>query len=86
MSLPYELYTRIDIKDNGIGIDPSEWNDIFASFYRSPQVKNEEGVASGCTCAENYNLQSGYIKMESVCCEGTTFSVFLPNEMIKNQK
>lgn len=77
---PYELYTRIDIKDNGIGIDPSEWNDIFKRFYRSPQVKNEEGVGIGLyLCRKIITLQSGYIKMESVCQEGTTFSVFLPN-------
>lgn len=77
---PYELYTRIDIKDNGIGVDPAEWNDIFKRFYRSPQVKNEEGVGIGLyLCRKIITLQSGYIKMESICKEGTTFSVFLPN-------
>lgn len=76
----YELYCRIDISDNGIGIDPQEWNDIFKRFYRSAQVKNEEGVGIGLyLCRKIITLQSGYIKLNSAPEAGTTFSIYLPN-------
>lgn len=78
--VPYELHTRIDIQDTGIGIDPKEWNDIFKRFYRSAQVQKEEGVGIGLYLSRKIiTLQSGYMRMDSKYHEGTTFSVFLPN-------
>lgn len=35
-------FIRIDIKDNGIGIDKSEYNNIFKRFYRSEKVDDIE--------------------------------------------
>lgn len=35
-----ELYMKIIIKDEGIGIDSRELNDIFKRFYRSKNVEN----------------------------------------------
>ncbi len=42
-----ELYTKITIKDEGIGIDSRELNDIFKRFYRSKMWKTKmvQGLA-----------------------------------------
>lgn len=42
-----ELYTKITIKDEGIGIDSRELNDIFKRFYRSKNVENQNGTGIG---------------------------------------
>lgn len=73
----YEMFVRIDIKDNGIGIAEYETSKIFSRFYRSPKVANEKGVGIGLYLArEIVTKQDGYIKVSSQ--QGTTFSVFLP--------
>lgn len=78
--IPYELYLRIDVRDTGIGINQVEWNDIFKRFYRSPQVKKEDGVGIGLyLCRKIISLQSGYMKLDSLEGTGSTFSIFLPN-------
>lgn len=75
----YELFTRIDIKDTGIGIEEHEINQIFKRFYRSPQVGQVEGVGIGLYLArEIITMQKGYIKVNSAPQEGSTFSIFLP--------
>lgn len=35
-----EVFTRINIQDNGIGISPENINNIFKRFYREPKVHN----------------------------------------------
>ena len=46
-TMTYELFTRIDIRDTGIGIAEEEINQIFKRFYRSPEVSQVEGVGIG---------------------------------------
>ena len=43
----YDLYTEIQIADNGRGIRQEEMTDIFKRFYRSPEVENMEGSGIG---------------------------------------
>lgn len=43
----YELYTEIQVSDNGRGIRQEELTDIFKRFYRSPEVENMEGSGIG---------------------------------------
>lgn len=88
----YEMFTRIDIKDFGIGISEDEINLIFQRFYRSAAVSGYEGIGIGLYLArEIISMQGGYIKATSeppgnvippknVFLAGTTFSVFLPNK------
>ncbi|MGL4799900.1 MAG: sensor histidine kinase [Cellulosilyticaceae bacterium] len=77
----YPLFCRIDIKDTGRGIKEEDIPKIFTRFYRAPEVSREEGVGIGLYLArEIITKQGGYIKVQSTCGEGATFSVFLPRE------
>ena len=75
----YEMFSRIDITDTGVGIPETEQSKIFARFYRSEYAKEQEGVGIGLFLArEIISNQGGYIKVSSAPQHGTTFSVFLP--------
>lgn len=76
----YEMFVRIDISDNGMGISEDEQAKIFQRFYRSTKVHSEEGVGIGLYLArEIICAQGGYIKVDSRVGSGSTFSVFLPH-------
>lgn len=77
----YPLFSKIDIKDTGIGIDEKEHGHIFSRFYRSKNVNEKEGTGLGLYLSrEIINNEGGYIKVKSKLNEGSTFSIFLPNE------
>lgn len=76
----YELFTSIEIADNGIGIEEQEINHIFKRFYRCASVHQYEGVGIGLYLTrEILSAEGGYIKVKSELARGTAFSVFLPN-------
>lgn len=75
----YELFCRIDISDDGIGIPEEEQSKIFSRFYRSQRVQNIEGVGIGLFLSrEILSAEGGYMKVSSKVGNGSTFSVFLP--------
>ena len=75
----YEMFSRIDISDTGVGIREEELSRIFTRFYRSETVKEQEGVGIGLYLVrEIISGQGGYIKVTSALGKGSTFSVFLP--------
>lgn len=75
----YEMFARIDITDTGSGIPESEQSKIFARFYRSNTVREQEGVGIGLYLARQIlSGEGGYLKVTSHPGEGSTFSVFLP--------
>lgn len=74
----YELFCRIDIEDNGIGIAEEEHAKIFSRFYRSPNVSTMEGVGIGLYLSRQIiGKEGGYIKLSSETGKGSTFSTFL---------
>lgn len=74
----YSLFTRIDIRDNGIGIAENDLPKIFGRFYKCSTTQQEEGVGLGLYLArELISGQGGYIKVSSQIEKGTMFSVFL---------
>lgn len=74
----YQFFTRIDIKDTGIGICESEIPKIFGRFYKGNSSQQEEGVGLGLYLArEIVAAQGGYIKVTSHMGEGSLFSIFL---------
>lgn len=77
----YDLFCRIDITDNGIGISEDEQSKIFMRFYRSPSVCHQEGIGIGLYLTRHIlSEQGGYIKVSSTLGEGTVFSLFLPRK------
>ncbi len=75
----FNLFTKIDIKDTGIGIPSEEHAKIFGRFYRSKRVSELPGVGIGLYLSRQIvSSEGGYIKVSSKQGEGSTFSVFLP--------
>ena len=75
----YTMFVRIDIADDGIGMEESEINRAFDRFYRSPRVSGCDGVGIGLYLARLIiTAQDGYIKVSSEPGKGSVFSVFLP--------
>ena len=73
------FFVKIDIIDDGIGIEKEEIPKIFGRFYRSLSVADQPGVGIGLFLArEIIQAQKGYIKVTSERKKGSTFSVFLP--------
>lgn len=78
--MQHEMYARVDITDNGIGIDYSETDLIFKRFYRGKEAQQkEEGLGIGLYVAKHIiREQCGFIKVSSIVGKGTMFSVFIP--------
>jgi len=76
----YDLYTEIQIVDNGRGIRQEETTDIFKRFYRSPEVENMEGSGIGLYLSNLIlEKEKGYMTVDSEHGKGSCFSVFLQN-------
>ena len=77
---PYEIYTEIQIIDNGRGIRKEEITEIFKRFYRSREVEHIEGSGIGLYLSNLIlEKEKGYMAVKSVYGEGSCFSVFLQN-------
>lgn len=77
----YELYTRIGIQDQGIGVQEEERGKIFTRFYRSERVQEEEGVGIGLYLTREILRQGGgFIKVAARVGGGSTFYIYLPRE------
>jgi K+-sensing histidine kinase KdpD len=78
----YEMFTRIDIKDEGMGIKEEEMPKIFSRFYRGENTYEEEGIGIGLYLSrEIITKEDGYIKVSSNN-NGSIFSVYLSNKTI----
>ncbi|MCB2301090.1 sensor histidine kinase [Clostridium tagluense] len=78
--VPLEIFTEIDISDDGIGILEEEINNIFKRFHRGREVQQIEGVGIGLYLTrEIISKQGGYLKVKSEKDIGSKFSVFLQN-------
>ena len=76
-----DLYTRITVTDEGIGIDEREYSLIFKRFYRGRAVEQQEGSGLGLYLAQLIAQQEkGYITVTSKVGQGSCFSLFLLNE------
>ncbi|HKM02179.1 MAG TPA: HAMP domain-containing sensor histidine kinase, partial [Sedimentibacter sp.] len=64
--IEYEMFVRIDIADNGIGICEDELHKIFLRFYRSADSSEHYGVGIGLYLSRKIiNAEGGYIKVKS---------------------
>ena len=74
------MFSCISVEDHGIGIEEEEIPKLFARFYRSREVRDNEGIGVGLYLARQIvEEQGGYIKVKSVPCKGSTFELFFPN-------
>lgn len=70
---------RIDISDNGIGIDPEYFGRLFRLFQRLHSHHEYEGTGIGlAVCKRIIDHHGGRIDLDSLPGEGTTFHVTLP--------
>ena len=75
-----EIFTRISIADTGKGIPTERQAEIFARFYREPEVHEESGVGIGLYLTRKIlELQGGYIEVRSRMGRGSEFCLYLPN-------
>lgn len=69
----------VEVKDEGIGIDPNELPYIFDSFHRGKGVEQKEGFGLGLASVKAIiEGHGGRISVESELGKGSVFSVFLP--------
>lgn len=81
--LPMEIYTQIEILDQGMGISREEYNQIFHRFYRSSSVAQDEGSGLGLYLAQLIlNKEKGYVTVASEKGKGSSFRIFLLNEVL----
>lgn len=75
-----DLYTKITIADEGIGIPEGEYHLIFKRFYRGREVEQQEGSGLGLYLAQLIlQCEGGYITVSSKAGQGSRFSLFLLN-------
>ena len=76
---PDELGVRIDIDDNGCGIDPAIRERIFDPFFTTKPL----GQGTGLGLSISYGIvqeQNGRIEVQSTVGHGTCFTLHLPIE------
>lgn len=79
----YELFSRIDIVDKGMGIKREDINKIFQRFYRGYNSSNEDGFGLGLYLSrEIVKKHGGYIKVKSELGKGSMFSIFIYNKLV----
>jgi PAS domain S-box-containing protein len=74
--LPGGAYVRLSVADTGVGIPPAIRDRIFEPFF---STKGERGTGMGlATVYGTVDQAGGWIELESITGEGTSFAVMLP--------
>ncbi|MCC9601499.1 PAS domain-containing sensor histidine kinase [Stieleria sp. JC731] len=72
---------RIDVQDNGLGIEPDEQEKVFEKFYRGTNAENSHMRGNGLGLAftrEVVRMHGGDIELQSTIGEGSMFTMRLP--------
>jgi signal transduction histidine kinase len=78
-------FVEISVKDNGIGIEPSDLNKIFDRFKQVDKSlsRNSEGTGIGLSLVKSFvELHGGSIKVKSKFGYGSKFIVTLPSRNV----
>ena len=81
---PNEILLKINVKDTGMGIREEDRKKLFTDFQRFDTKKNKNIEGTGLGLAITYRLvamMKGWITVESVYGEGSTFSVIIPQKI-----
>jgi signal transduction histidine kinase len=74
-----QRYYRIDVTDNGIGIEPQFLDRVFELFQRLHSKDKYPGSGIGLSiCRKVLENHQGVITVTSTLGEGSTFSIYLP--------
>ena len=79
----------IDVQDHGIGIPEADLGHIFQRFYRVDKAHSTKlgGSGLGLSIVETIiNKHLGKIEVHSTLKEGSTFSIFLPENLAEKLK
>lgn len=74
---PEKLYLLINIRDNGMGIDPLKKKRIFEPFYTSKNTNYSWGMGLAYVM-QTVKEHLGMIRVESTLGKGTDFYVYIP--------
>lgn len=84
-----QIMLKIAVQDTGIGIKEEDMGRLFYCFERLDQKENHhvEGTGLGLAITSKIvDLMKGELKVESVYKEGSTFTVFLPQQVVRPEK
>ncbi|CAM4268416.1 PAS domain S-box protein [Zobellia nedashkovskayae] len=77
----------IEVTDQGIGIPAEDQSYLFQRFYRAKNAANYEGTGLGLNIVRQYVLlMEGNITFKSNLDQGTTFTIELPLNLLKDEK
>ena len=79
----------LEVKDEGIGIDPDKWRSIFEPFVQADTSVTRQygGTGLGLSITKNMvEILGGYIRLESTIGKGSTFKVFVPHNIPENME
>jgi signal transduction histidine kinase len=74
-----QTFLAVAVKDNGIGFEPTENENIFGLFYKISQERNIPGSGVGLAVAKKImEIHDGFITAQSRPREGTTLICYFP--------
>lgn len=82
-----EIDLKVSILDTGVGIKEEDIKKLFQSFQQVDSKRNRavEGTGLGLAiCKQLVTLMNGEISVESVYGEGSTFSFYIPQKIVKD--
>ncbi len=75
-----QTFVEVHVEDNGIGIDPADFNEVFEPFRRLHTREQFAGTGLGLAiCKRIAERHSGRLSVESLPGQGSRFSLRLPS-------
>ncbi len=78
-----EHYLKIEVEDNGLGIEEKHLKNIFNMFYRATEKQSGSGLGLYIV-KETVEKLNARINVKSEFGKGTTFTLRVPNTQLKN--